>query len=83
MKFNTVRIDPTLKKTWRISFQTDDKERVNKKSVPHAMGFFHYPQTMSKEEAFKALKDCMIQSHLDEIEKLKESVAKLKVLNCT
>ena len=49
------------------------KERNRVKTVPNALGFFHYPETMSDEQARTDLILCMIKSHDQEIAELRMS----------
>jgi hypothetical protein len=48
-------------------------ERNKVKTVPNALGFFHYPETMSDEQARAELIQCMIKRHDQEIAELRTS----------
>jgi len=52
------------------------KERTS----PSALGYYHFPETMTDEEAFNELKECMIKAHQEEIDRLEKSLKKLKEL---
>ena len=89
MKYNTVHVKPSgtstkENRTWKVSYnktsaqaQTD---RVKTKTVPHALGFYHYPETMSDKKALKALLRCMIKRHEQEIADLRASKDALSTL---
>jgi hypothetical protein len=84
MKYKTVTIKPEghknkakwVSRFWEIA---GDREELTKLE-PHPMGFFHYPETMSDEEAFVSLKDKMIKAHRKEIDSLQKSLTKLILL---
>jgi hypothetical protein len=48
-------------------------EREEVKTVPNALGFFHYPETMSDEQARTILIQSMIERHDQEIVELTAS----------
>ena len=79
MKYNTVIITPNHD-TWKVSYRTNSLEREDVKTVPLAVGSYHYPETMSDEEATKELLQCMINRHEEEINNLKKSLKALKDL---
>ena len=81
MKYKTVKIKPDIKKRWHTyCYQIDDVDREDTETTPHPLGFYHYPETMSDEEAFNQLKQCMIDAHLKEIESYQTSLRKLESL---
>lgn len=89
MKYNTVRVSPShdstqSKRVWVVSYDktssTATIERNKVKTVPHALGFFHYPETMSDEQARTELIQCMIERHDQEIAELTASRNALKNL---
>ena len=62
---------------WTVVDRTlDDLER-ELCTKPCAIGWYHYPITMTREKAFESLKNCMIKRHREEIGKLQESLNKL------
>jgi len=82
MKYNTVRVSPShdstrSNRTWIVSCDKISSmatmEREETKTVPHALGFFHYPETMSDNQARTDLIQCMIKRHDQEIEELTAS----------
>jgi hypothetical protein len=79
MKYNTVKIIASGT-GWRVETSTSDFEREEVKTIPNAMGFYHYPETMSLAEAFKELKSTMYGRHLLTIESLKASANELDEL---
>lgn len=79
MIYNIIKISQN-KKGWKVSFQDVPGERIEGPTLPNPSGFFYYPVTMSKKEAFSELKKAMIESHVEEIIKLRMSLNKLKEL---
>lgn len=79
MRYNTVKIYPENGR-WVVQFYRDENDRVLRVNKPSPLGFYHYPEAMGKEEAFGALKDAMIRAHAEEVNKLLESLEKLKCL---
>ena len=80
MIYHTVRVDPN-KDAWRVNFdKSNTLERADVKTKPNALGFYHYPQTMSDQEALNELVTCMIQKHESDISDLTRSIEALKTL---
>lgn len=79
MKYKTMRINVEREEfvTYTLS---DDLDREETETVPHPLGFYHYPETMSDQTAFNMLKNCMILKHYEEILNLRKSLKKLKEL---
>jgi len=80
MKYKTVEIKTDIKKRWYTYCYEVDGDREESSLPPHPLGFFHYPETKSDEEAFNQLKQCMIDAHLKEIEAYQTSLRKLESL---
>jgi hypothetical protein len=80
MKYKTVQIRPTLKNIWEVVFlKTDGTERMGT-SIPNALGFYHYPETLSDKKAGEKLRKKMIDIHKEEISKLQKSLKQLESL---
>jgi hypothetical protein len=82
MKYFSVRVHPSHSSTismrfWEVTYDKTSSmatmEREEVKTVPNALGFFHYPETMSDEQARTDLILCMIESHDQEIAELRTS----------
>ncbi len=73
MKYNTVRIHFENKKSY-ATFTINEGERKDTKTEPHALGFYHCPETMTKEEALEQLKQVMLEAHIKEIRRLTKSM---------
>ena len=76
MKYNTVHVRPEGPSTkenrvWEVSYDKTSAmmqmDRVKTKTLPNALGFYHYPETMTDKKALKALLKCMISKHEQEI----------------
>lgn len=81
MKYKTVKIEVDIEKRWHTyCYKIDDVDRADNYLPPHPLGHFHYPVTMSDEEAFNQLKQCMIDAHLKEIEGYQKSLEELRQL---
>lgn len=77
MKYKTVHIKPHEKNDWKVSFQIDNQDRIDKETYPHSLGFFHYPETMGDEEAFQKLKWHLIGICKQDIKNLQKSLDEL------
>ena len=78
MRYNCVRIEPNATNdAWIVSNQIDLTDRVETDTVPNAGGFYHYPETMSFQDAKELLLDCMIAAHTERINNLSKSKADL------
>lgn len=78
MRYNCVRIEPNITNDgWVVSNYIDNTDRVDTETMPNANGFYHYPETMSFQEAKEILLDCMIAAHAERIENLTKSKAAL------
>ena len=82
MKYITLRIHPShdsikTKRVWEVSCDktstTATMDRKETETKPHALGFYHYPETMSDEKALTDLIQCMIERHDQEIADLTAS----------
>lgn len=80
MKYKTVSLHQSSNGTWEVSLQFDDKDRVNKKTYPNSMGFFHYPENMKDDVALNILLDKLISDREESIEILKKSIDGLNKL---
>jgi hypothetical protein len=72
MVYHTVKVENVGSK-WVVTYTKSDVEREETKTIPNAMGFYHYPSTMSDKEAVHTLVDAMVIRHTAEIERLTES----------
>lgn len=78
MRYNCIRIEPDpTNDYWRVSNQIDATDRVETDTVPNAGGFYHYPETISFQDARELLLDCMIAAHAERIDELTKSKAAL------
>jgi hypothetical protein len=77
VKYNLIRIKINSKGNWEMLQQTDNEERIKGDTKPNPLGFYYYPQTMSKEDAFKELKNYMIKTYYKKIKELSKSLEKL------
>lgn len=81
MQYNCVRIDPDrYADCWRVEHRIDPQEREDVETLPNAGGWYFHSPAISREEATKALLDCMCAKHQEEIDKLAKSLEKLKLL---
>ena len=80
MKYNTIQIQPVSKDKWGVTVTENQGDRVETETEPDGLGFFHFPETMSVEEAFDCLKTKMIKYHQKEIERLEKSLNALQNL---
>ena len=60
MKYNTITIIPYSNK-YDVSINRSEEDRVETETIPSSLGFFHYPETMSDQEAFNILKEHMME----------------------
>ena len=80
MKYSSIRIFP-VSNDWSIEAYPLEYDREPFLSTPNSMGFFYYPETVTKEEAFSQLKEHMIKRHINRINDLQKSLEKLKELS--
>lgn len=81
MFYNYIEIYPNrLDFKWDIKTSKIDGEREEKETFPSSSGFYYYPSTTPTQEAFDKLKKCMIDKHIEEIERLEKSLQKLEEL---
>lgn len=81
MYYSVVRITPDrITKSWSVSVEDLDGDRVAEDRDPMALGFYIFPRTIGVKKAFQALKKKMIQRHKEELAKLQESLEKLEKL---
>jgi hypothetical protein len=71
---------PRNKQKWGFSVSTDDLDRVDTETQPHASGFYHFPSTISSEQAFERLKTCIMETHTQEVTRLQKSLCELAEL---
>ena len=67
--------------TWKINIEHDPRDRVLRKTEPHWLGFYHYPETISDSKAFKKLKDYLLQRERDALELVQMKIAELEALD--
>ena len=85
-KCSTVRIYPVgsvKNKQWKCSIEKHPHDRVKRKTIPNTLGFFHYFDDISDEQALELLKNKMIEAHQQEIETLQKSLESLKKVKLT
>ena len=81
MLYSTVSICPSPdSKSWYVVFSDLEGEREESEGTVSALGFYHYPRTVGKKEAFQILKDKMMQRHMERIQELQQSLAELERL---
>ena len=82
MKYSTVYIRPASRSRdkWKTTFKEVDHDRVEFYGRPSPTGFYHYPKRMPKQDAFEALRNCMVEKHETAIAKLTKSLKKLNAL---
>lgn len=79
MRYFTMNIKPNRER-WTAFVTEDATERRETKTLPNVLGFYHFPNTMSKETAFRRLKKRLIKMHEKEIVRLQRSLAALEKL---
>lgn len=77
MIYRQVRID-VLGKKWVVSVKELPMDREDVVTVPNAMGWYNYPETMSDPVAFRKLKLCMVRRHKRQIADLQKSLGALQ-----
>lgn len=80
MKYKTVKITKSGENYYYTIYKPDNLDREDIKTAPNSWGFYHYPETMSDEEAFDALKEKMIQDLLYEANVILQNIGKLQKL---
>jgi len=87
MKYGTVQIKPEAftEFGWVITLfppQGPDRLPPSEKNPvgPHSWGFYHFPETLTMEEAFDELKTSMIKNRTDIIDKMKAEIKSLQEL---
>lgn len=85
MLYSTVEIRPGIpsksgEPVWRVNYYDMEGQRENVKSLPSALGFYHYKRKIGVEQAFMELKSCMIDERLKIIENLTRQVSELQKL---
>lgn len=78
MKYKIIEIKPDGKDAWKYIITDIVSDRVSKKTEPSALGYYYYPETIPDEQAFNTLKECMINTHKDQIERTKRSMYALE-----
>ena len=61
-----------------LSHQVDDRDREGNETVPYPAGFYHYPVSISKKEAFRQLKKCIADSYRGGIANMKATIANME-----
>jgi len=79
MKYNTVRIINNNNKL-KCVIEHHDDNRVTRKTRPHPWGFYHYPTTMSEEQAINKLIDTLIEERCKNIKRMSHEITKLNQL---
>lgn len=79
MKYCTVRIQQS-KGSWAVTFENLAGGRRAIAQGPHRLGFYHYPRSIGKRRAFERLRAKLVKCHETEIERLRESVERLRAL---
>lgn len=81
MYYDVIKIRPSGNKWVAEHYQLDgDREPLNK-YVPNALGFFYFPRKLGVKKWFDTLKKEMIKRHEYEIESLKKSLCKLRMVS--
>ena len=85
MKYNLIEIRPNSyweQERWSVSFDNSDEldREADKKYQPHSLGFFYYPKKWKPEKAFQILKDDMIKTRQNEINRLQLDMEAIKNL---
>lgn len=65
---------------WSVRQSFNDEEKVDGESVPHSMGFYHYPEHESVDTAFDKLRTKMVVDIQKEIDRLQKDLELLKEL---
>jgi hypothetical protein len=81
MMYDTIEIKLTTSGEWEVIHRELPYDR--KKGEQHlngALGFFHYPRNLGKENAFRILRDRMIDERLKAIADLQIQIDKLRAL---
>ena len=88
MKYRLVKLSGNFKSfsskelDWFVNFEEVEGDREDENTVPNANGWYYFdPQKLTNYEAFMILKGCIIERHEDQIEKLTDSLNKLKRLS--
>ena len=81
MKYKTVEIKRKLSKhkevftSWELLYGgLDNDEKEDTETSPNGLGFYHYKETMPDKEAAQRLKDCMVEAHQKEVDRLTRSI---------
>jgi len=81
VNYTTVKIEQgNSGVVWAVTY-TDIGDRQDRDThIPCALGVFSYPTEWGQRKGFEMLRDCMIQAHTKEIERLNTSVRMLRQL---
>lgn len=83
MLYNMMEIRPVgrgSKRKWEVTITKLPHERHNEHTVPHPLGFYCYPRRKSVKAAFNELVGKMIRDHEEELERIQDSLVKLRKL---
>lgn len=80
MYFSTIEIKPVGggKVEWEVVFSYLEGDREPPDNGPNPLGFYHYPSSTSKEDAFDVLKSYLIKQHQDRIADIERSLDALR-----
>lgn len=80
MKYSTVKISPSKNK-WVVDVVRLPNDYIDdREQKPNSLGFFHFSEKITDEDAFEQLRNLMISMHQDEVDRLQKSIKKLKQL---
>lgn len=85
MRYDLIEIKPNpFNHIWEVHFSKGDgQDRVKTKITPNnGLGFMHYPEWWSNEQAFNKLKKAMIKRHKKEIRLIERSLKALEKIQC-
>ena len=78
MKCYTIQIKPSVNGGWETFIVSLDGDRdVRTPQSPHPLGFYHYPATESHRKAFGKLKRLLEKKHIEELDRLQDSLNQL------
>lgn len=82
MKYHTVsiRLSAATQK-WEVTLdKSDTQERVETKTAPNWLGFFHYPETMTDAAALKTLKKYLTDREREAIRNCVDKISDIHAL---
>lgn len=81
MKFKTIKITPRGKEydtSWDVEYNNLPDECLKVLMKPNALGYYHYPENVTDEQAFNQLKHAIIFAYERHIKGLQKSLDNLK-----